>query len=314
MKKRLHHKLTYANVIASLALFLALGGGAAWAATKLPKSSVGTAQIKANAVTGAKVADGSLLATDFKSGQLPAGPEGKAGPAGPQGAPGAQGAAGDRGSQGERGAPGAPGERGPQGVQGDRGTRGETGDAGPRGNIGPAGPKGDAGDEGPRGPRGADGAPGPEGPRGPRGIEGPEGQRGEPGPEGEAGTTHVVTRYGPEVPLGEGRKGEIELRRGPRTSYAACKKSEVVTGGGYDFVRRPTVKDTYVLITNRSSLFTPDLSEEEIEEIEEEEIEEYEAVYPAPKEGGAGTGWAVTMEGNEESGVVFRASVLCATP
>jgi hypothetical protein len=305
MKNRMHRKLTYANVIASLALFLALGGGAAWAATKLPKSSVGTAQIKANAVTGAKVADGSLLATDFKSGQLPAGPEGKAGAAGPRGAPGAPGAAGERGAQGIQG------ERG---SQGDRGTRGETGDAGPRGNTGPAGPKGDIGDEGPRGPRGADGAPGGEGPRGSRGIEGPEGQRGEPGPEGEAGTTHVVTRYGPEVPLGEGRKGESELRRGPRTSYAACKKSEVVTGGGYDFLRRPTLKDTYVLIANRSSLFNSGLSEEELEEIEEEEIEEDEAIYPAPKEGGTATGWAVTMEGADESGLVFRASVECATP
>jgi Collagen triple helix repeat (20 copies) len=311
MKKRLPHKLTYANVIASLALFLALGGGAALAATSLPKHSVGTAQLKGGAVTGAKVADGSLLATDFKSGQLPAGPEGKTGPAG------TPGVAGDRGPQGERGAQGLQGERGSGGAQGDRGSRGETGDAGPRGNPGPTGPKGEAGDEGPRGPRGADGAPGApggEGPRGPRGLEGPEGQRGEPGPEGATGTTHVITRYGPEVPLGFGVKGEIELRRGPRTSYAACKKSEVVTGGGFDFARRPTVKDTYVLVANRSSLFNSGLSEEEEEQIEEEEIEEYEAVYPAPKEGGAATGWAVTMEGNEESTVVFRASVLCATP
>jgi hypothetical protein len=38
----LRRHLTYANVVASLALFLALGG-AAFAATQLPRNSVGTA-------------------------------------------------------------------------------------------------------------------------------------------------------------------------------------------------------------------------------------------------------------------------------
>jgi len=76
-------KLTYANVIATLALFLALGGGAAFAASQLAKNSVGARQLKRNAVTAAKVKDGSLLAKDFKSGQIPTGERG------PQGAPGA---------------------------------------------------------------------------------------------------------------------------------------------------------------------------------------------------------------------------------
>lgn len=88
-------KLTYANVIATLALFLALGGGAAYAASDLGKNSVGAKQLKKNAVTGAKVKDGSLLAADFKAGQLPAGERG------PQGLPGAPG------SRGAAGAPGA---------------------------------------------------------------------------------------------------------------------------------------------------------------------------------------------------------------
>jgi len=72
-------KLTYANVIATLALFLALGGGAAFAATQLAKNSVGAKQLKRNAVTAAKVKDRSLLAKDFKAGQLPAGPQGAPG-------------------------------------------------------------------------------------------------------------------------------------------------------------------------------------------------------------------------------------------
>ncbi|HEY7255887.1 MAG TPA: hypothetical protein VH476_04310 [Solirubrobacterales bacterium] len=52
--KAITARLSYANVVATLALVLALGG-VSWAATKLPKNSVGTKQIKNNAVTGAKV-------------------------------------------------------------------------------------------------------------------------------------------------------------------------------------------------------------------------------------------------------------------
>ncbi len=69
-------------------------GEAAWNAV-LPRNSVGTLQLKRNAVTarkispnavrGAHVLDGSLLATDFKSGQLPAGPKGGKGAQGATG-------------------------------------------------------------------------------------------------------------------------------------------------------------------------------------------------------------------------------------
>lgn len=54
----------------------------------LAKSSVGTAQLKKNAVTSVKVKNGSLLAGDFKAGQLPSGPPGPKGDPGAQGAPG----------------------------------------------------------------------------------------------------------------------------------------------------------------------------------------------------------------------------------
>jgi hypothetical protein len=80
-------KLTYANVVATLALFIALGGGS-YAAFKLPKNSVGTKQIKKGAVTGPKIKRHSLLADHFKPGQLPAGPRG---PEGPKGDPGSKG-------------------------------------------------------------------------------------------------------------------------------------------------------------------------------------------------------------------------------
>jgi hypothetical protein len=52
-------KLTYANVVASLALFVALAG-TGYAAVKLPKNSVGTTQIKSAAVTATKIKDGAV--------------------------------------------------------------------------------------------------------------------------------------------------------------------------------------------------------------------------------------------------------------
>jgi hypothetical protein len=85
---KLRGKLTYANVIATLALFIAVGGASAFAASHLAKNSVGTKQLKNGAVTAAKVKSGSLLASNFKAGQLPAGQPGATGPAGPQGPPG----------------------------------------------------------------------------------------------------------------------------------------------------------------------------------------------------------------------------------
>ncbi|HET9869773.1 MAG TPA: hypothetical protein VFR02_04685, partial [bacterium] len=66
--------------------------GASYAAIKVPKNSVGTKQLKANAVTGAKVKNGSLTTGDFGQ-KLPAGPVGEEGPPGPPGPPGAPGVA-----------------------------------------------------------------------------------------------------------------------------------------------------------------------------------------------------------------------------
>ena len=90
--------LTYANVIATLALFIALGGGA-YAAIKLPKNSVTTIQVK----------NGSLLAKDFKKGQLKAGKTGAQGPQGERGLTGAAGQPGTVGANGKDGAAGADG-------------------------------------------------------------------------------------------------------------------------------------------------------------------------------------------------------------
>ena len=85
-----------ALVVACLALAVSLSG-VGYAATVLPRASVGTAQLKTNAVTSIKVKNRSLLAVDFKRGQLPAG------------------------------APGAKGDKGEKGVKGDKGDKGDTG-------------------------------------------------------------------------------------------------------------------------------------------------------------------------------------------
>ncbi len=68
--RTIRSKLTYANVISTLCLFLLLGGGAAFAATTLGKNSVGTKQIKSQAVTAAKIKNGAITATQVKSGSL----------------------------------------------------------------------------------------------------------------------------------------------------------------------------------------------------------------------------------------------------
>jgi hypothetical protein len=96
----LRRHLTYANVAATLALFLALGG-AAYAATQLPKNSVGTKQLKSGAVTAAKIS--KKTRNQLRGAQGPAGPQGKTGKTGktgPKGATGAQGKTGTAGADG----------------------------------------------------------------------------------------------------------------------------------------------------------------------------------------------------------------------
>ena len=59
MRRFRRPRLTFANVIACLALFIALGG-TGYAAFKLPRHSVGNSQLKRNAVTSSKVKKGGI--------------------------------------------------------------------------------------------------------------------------------------------------------------------------------------------------------------------------------------------------------------
>jgi hypothetical protein len=80
-------------VVALIALFAALGGGA-YAALKLPKNSVGAAQIKKGAVTPTKLSPSTKAVLATK------GPKGDTGATGVQGPKGDTGPRGDTGPQG----------------------------------------------------------------------------------------------------------------------------------------------------------------------------------------------------------------------
>ena len=85
--------------VALLALFVALGGTSYATVVNVPRNSVDTQHLKRNAVKPAKLApnavrtahvlDGSLLAKEFKAGQLPQGPKADRGEKGDKGDPGA---------------------------------------------------------------------------------------------------------------------------------------------------------------------------------------------------------------------------------
>jgi hypothetical protein len=127
--RRIRRSISSAHVIAIIALMVALGG-TGYAALRIPRSSVGTIQLKKNAVISSRVKDRSLKAIDFKNGQLPRGAQGPQGVTGAQGAPGADGPIGPAGNAGANGT---------NGTNGTDGTDGTDGAAGPTGPTGPAG-------------------------------------------------------------------------------------------------------------------------------------------------------------------------------
>jgi hypothetical protein len=83
-------KLSPALVVAGAALLIALGDtGWATVSQLVPRSSVGTAQLKNNAVTSAKIRNGQVKLADLARTARRPGPRGKTGPAGPAGPAGA---------------------------------------------------------------------------------------------------------------------------------------------------------------------------------------------------------------------------------
>jgi hypothetical protein len=97
-------------VISCTALLVALGGTGYATVLQVPRNSVGSLQLQRNAVKPSKIApnavrtahvlDSSLLAADFKAGQLPSGQKGEKGEKGDKGAKGDKGDKGDPGLSG----------------------------------------------------------------------------------------------------------------------------------------------------------------------------------------------------------------------
>jgi len=67
--KQIRKRLTYANVMSSIAVFLVLGGATAIAAG-LAKNSVGSKQLKKNAVTSAKIKNNAVTTSKIKNGAV----------------------------------------------------------------------------------------------------------------------------------------------------------------------------------------------------------------------------------------------------
>jgi hypothetical protein len=210
--KRFRFRPTYSNVVATLALFFALAGGA-WAATQLPKESVGSTQLAKGAVTPAK------LSEQAKKGFTgPAGPQGALGPRGNEGQRGENGAAGATGPQGIRGATGATGATGSRGELGEHGLRGEPGIQGDQGIPGVQGPPGDTGQQG---DPGLQGEPGEKGDQGIQGEPGEKGDQGEPGAEGKTGPSDAyfdVSEPG-AIEVGNQAKVVLEVTDVPAGEY-----------------------------------------------------------------------------------------------
>ena len=103
MFRRARERLTYGNVVASLALFIALGG-TSYALT-LPRNSVGSQQIRGGAVRASEIRSGAVRSSEVKDRSLSVrdlsltarnslrGQTGAAGPPGPAGQPGPSGVA-----------------------------------------------------------------------------------------------------------------------------------------------------------------------------------------------------------------------------
>jgi len=130
---RLRSRLSYANVMATAAVFVAFGGTAtatvlitgkqvknssltgadvknsSLTGADIKNASLSGADLKNNSVGSVDIKDGDLLASDFKAGQLPAGPRGTQGPQGPQGPKGDTGPVGATGPKGDTGSTGASG-------------------------------------------------------------------------------------------------------------------------------------------------------------------------------------------------------------
>ena len=84
----------------------------------------------------------------------------------------------------------------------------------------------------------------------------------------------------------------------------------MVSGGGFELIGAISPQTSFVLQANRPSLSETVQEEEEEEEEEEDEV----TAYPAPQDGTAASGWAVTIENASGPKLSFRSYVMCTVP
>jgi hypothetical protein len=149
--RSLRARLTYANVMASIAVFIALGASGVASPVAHSAASVGKSvkrALKLSKSADKKATKALALAKQANGAKAKGSAPGAAGPSGPAGSAGLRG------------------EQGPIGAIGLTGSPGPTGSPGVAGATGPPGPAGAKGSAGPQGPPGPTGAPGPIGPSG----------------------------------------------------------------------------------------------------------------------------------------------------
>ena len=91
MLRRVKRRLSYANVMATIAVFIALGGSS-YAALSLPRNSVGSKQIRKGAVGTSELRDRGVRLRDISTSARKSlrGATGQQGPVGPPGQPAAK--------------------------------------------------------------------------------------------------------------------------------------------------------------------------------------------------------------------------------
>ena len=71
--KQIQKRLSYANVVSTLALFLALGGATAYAVNSLPPKSIGAKQLRPGAVTADKIRKHAVTAPKIEANAIKSG-------------------------------------------------------------------------------------------------------------------------------------------------------------------------------------------------------------------------------------------------
>ena len=127
MFSRIRKRLTFANIVMTLALVFAMSGGA-YAAKKYLITS--TKQISPKVIAQLKGKNGTNGVNGTNGTNGVNGKDGAQGPVGGKGPAGEKGEKGDKGEQGLKGTTGLQGSVGPQGTTGTNGTNGTNGAAG----------------------------------------------------------------------------------------------------------------------------------------------------------------------------------------